>query len=100
MVNRIVVGAHYGLKDWLIQRVTAVVMAVWLVVMLGLLLVQRPAALGDVLWLLLIEEHMLRYRELVHRQVRAQLASPLLQERALVPLPLPRDGVEPVAATP
>ena len=42
MVNRIVVGAHYGLKDWLIQRVTAVVMAVWLVVMLGLLLVQGP----------------------------------------------------------
>ncbi len=27
MVNRIVVGAHYGLKDWLVQRVTAVVMA-------------------------------------------------------------------------
>jgi len=42
MVNRIVVGAHYGLKDWLIQRVTAVLMAVWLVVMLGLLLVPGP----------------------------------------------------------
>lgn len=41
-MNRIVVGAHYGLKDWLIQRVTAVVMAVWLVVMLGLLLLQGP----------------------------------------------------------
>lgn len=27
MVNRVVVGAHYGLRDWLIQRVTAVVMA-------------------------------------------------------------------------
>jgi len=27
MLNRIVVGAHYGLRDWLIQRVTAVVMA-------------------------------------------------------------------------
>ncbi len=27
MVNRIVVGAHYGLRDWLVQRVTAVVMA-------------------------------------------------------------------------
>ncbi len=27
MVNRIVVGAHYGLRDWLIQRVSAVVMA-------------------------------------------------------------------------
>ena len=27
MVNRIVVGAHYGLRDWLIQRISAVVMA-------------------------------------------------------------------------
>ncbi len=27
MVNRVVVGAHYGLRDWLIQRITAVVMA-------------------------------------------------------------------------
>jgi len=27
MVSRTVVGAHYGLRDWLIQRVTAVVMA-------------------------------------------------------------------------
>ncbi|MBL8436946.1 MAG: succinate dehydrogenase, hydrophobic membrane anchor protein [Zoogloeaceae bacterium] len=29
MVNRVVVGAHYGLKDWLAQRVTAVVMAIY-----------------------------------------------------------------------
>jgi succinate dehydrogenase / fumarate reductase membrane anchor subunit len=29
MVNRHVVGAHYGLRDWLAQRVTAVVMAVY-----------------------------------------------------------------------
>ncbi len=27
MVNRVIVGAHYGLRDWLMQRVTAVVMA-------------------------------------------------------------------------
>lgn len=27
--KRIVVGAHYGLKDWLAQRVTGVVMAVF-----------------------------------------------------------------------
>ncbi len=26
MVNRVIVGAHYGLRDWLMQRVTAVVM--------------------------------------------------------------------------
>ena len=29
MVKRIVVGAHYGLKDWLVQRITAVVMGVY-----------------------------------------------------------------------
>lgn len=38
MVNRIVVGAHYGLKDWLFQRMTAVVMAVYSVVLLAVLL--------------------------------------------------------------
>ena len=29
MVKRVVVGAHYGLRDWLAQRVTAVIMAVY-----------------------------------------------------------------------
>ncbi len=32
--NRLVVGAHYGLKDWLAQRITAVVMAVYTFVLL------------------------------------------------------------------
>lgn len=35
MVNRVVVGAHYGLRDWLIQRVSAVLMAVYLVALAG-----------------------------------------------------------------
>ena len=29
MVNRIVVGARYGLRDWIMQRATAVVMAIY-----------------------------------------------------------------------
>ncbi|MDR0528033.1 MAG: succinate dehydrogenase, hydrophobic membrane anchor protein [Zoogloeaceae bacterium] len=29
MIHRIVVGAHYGLKDWLAQRVTAIIMAAY-----------------------------------------------------------------------
>lgn len=33
-MNRIVVGAHYGLKDWLAQRITAIVMAVYTIVLL------------------------------------------------------------------
>jgi succinate dehydrogenase / fumarate reductase membrane anchor subunit len=33
-MNRIVVGAHYGLRDWLAQRLTAVVMALYTLLML------------------------------------------------------------------
>lgn len=33
--KRIVVGAHYGLRDWLIQRVSAVVIAVYAVWLLA-----------------------------------------------------------------
>lgn len=32
--RRLVVGAHYGVKDWLAQRVTAIVMAIFTVVLL------------------------------------------------------------------
>ena len=39
MVNREVVGAHYGLRDWLAQRVTAIVMAIYTLLFLVVLLV-------------------------------------------------------------
>ena len=32
MVNRIVVGAHYGLRDWMLQRITAVLMIIYVAV--------------------------------------------------------------------
>ncbi len=32
--KRIVVGAHYGLRDWLAQRITAVLMALFTIVLL------------------------------------------------------------------
>jgi len=35
MVKRLVVGAHYGFRDWLAQRVTAVVMALYTVYLLA-----------------------------------------------------------------
>lgn len=38
MVKREVIGAHYGLRDWLAQRVTAVVMVVYSVLFLVMLL--------------------------------------------------------------
>jgi len=41
-VKRVVVGAHYGLRDWLAQRITAVVMAVYSVVIVAVLLGNEP----------------------------------------------------------
>ena len=40
MVKRVVSGAHYGVKDWLIQRVTAVVMALYTLLLGGIFLTQ------------------------------------------------------------
>jgi succinate dehydrogenase / fumarate reductase membrane anchor subunit len=36
--HRMVVGAHYGWKDWLAQRVTAILMAVYTVILLFMFL--------------------------------------------------------------
>ncbi|MCL2830015.1 MAG: succinate dehydrogenase, hydrophobic membrane anchor protein [Betaproteobacteria bacterium] len=44
MLNRIVVGAHYGLKDWIIQRCTAIVMALYTLVLLAILCVAQPGS--------------------------------------------------------
>jgi succinate dehydrogenase / fumarate reductase, membrane anchor subunit len=46
MVNRIVVGAHYGLRDWLAQRITAGIMAVYTVILLVVLLSSQPISYG------------------------------------------------------
>ena len=37
MVDRKLTGAHYGLRDWVMQRVTAVIMAIYTVAMIVLL---------------------------------------------------------------
>jgi succinate dehydrogenase / fumarate reductase membrane anchor subunit len=42
MVSRLVVGAHYGLRDWLVQRGTAVVMAVYTVILGAWILIAPP----------------------------------------------------------
>jgi succinate dehydrogenase / fumarate reductase membrane anchor subunit len=41
------VGAHYGLNAWLLQRLTAVVMAAYTVLMLALVLWCPPASHAD-----------------------------------------------------
>jgi len=47
--KRIVVGAHYGLRDWLAQRVTAGLMAIFTVLVIAqLLIVKGP--IGYDLW--------------------------------------------------
>ena len=40
--NRIVTGAHYGLRDWLAQRITAVIMVVYTVIAVSVLLSGHP----------------------------------------------------------
>ena len=42
MVKRLVVGAHYGLRDWLAQRITAALMAVYTVIMVAVVLKNSP----------------------------------------------------------
>lgn len=48
MVDRVVVGAHYGLRDWLAQRITAAIMAVYTVIVLVVLLTGAP--IGYAVW--------------------------------------------------
>jgi succinate dehydrogenase / fumarate reductase membrane anchor subunit len=42
MVRRLVVGAHYGLRDWLAQRITAVIIAAYSVIVAGVVLTNTP----------------------------------------------------------
>ncbi|WP_028450891.1 succinate dehydrogenase, hydrophobic membrane anchor protein [Chitinibacter tainanensis] len=44
MVNRHVVGAHYGLRDWLVQRVTAVIMLAYTIGVLAFILLANGAS--------------------------------------------------------
>ena len=37
MVKRIIVGAHYGTRDWLAQRITAAIMAVYTLLALAIM---------------------------------------------------------------
>jgi succinate dehydrogenase / fumarate reductase, membrane anchor subunit len=46
--KRVVVGAHYGLRDWLSQRITAVLMALFTLVVLVQVLM--PGELGYDKW--------------------------------------------------
>lgn len=43
MVKRVLVGAHYGLGSWLVQRMTAAIMAIYTLILLVVFAVQPPS---------------------------------------------------------
>ena len=63
MVKRVITGAHYGLKDWLAQRVTALVMAVYVIVFVGILLACTPRHYED--WRALFSTQWMRIATMV-----------------------------------
>ena len=58
LVQRDVVGAHYGWRDWLSQRVTAVVMAAYTLLLLGIVL--WHGGLDYTVWKALFASHVFR----------------------------------------
>ncbi len=46
-VNKIPVGAHYGWQDWLAQRVTAVIMVLFSVVIIGFFMLKGSVNYAD-----------------------------------------------------
>jgi succinate dehydrogenase / fumarate reductase membrane anchor subunit len=63
MVNRIVVGAHYGLRDWLAQRITGVIMAVYSVILAVVLLSGQP--ISHAVWRSLFAQGWMRVATLL-----------------------------------
>lgn len=63
MVARVITGAHYGLKDWLVQRITAVVMAVYAVLFVGSVLICSPS--GYEQWRAMFEPQWMRLASLL-----------------------------------
>jgi succinate dehydrogenase / fumarate reductase membrane anchor subunit len=56
--KRIVVGAHYGLRDWLAQRITAVLMALFTIVVLVQFLM--PGELGYDHWAAIFSQQWMK----------------------------------------
>lgn len=57
--KRIVTGAHYGLRDWLAQRFTAVLMALFTVVLLVQVLM--PGELGYERWAGIFSQQWMKF---------------------------------------
>jgi succinate dehydrogenase / fumarate reductase membrane anchor subunit len=63
VVKRLVVGAHYGLRDWLAQRISALIMAVYSVILAVVLLTGVP--LSYPVWRDLFAQGWLRIATLI-----------------------------------
>jgi succinate dehydrogenase / fumarate reductase membrane anchor subunit len=63
VVRREVVGAHYGLKDWVAQRMTAVLMAVYTLLWLVIALVH--GGIDEALWRMLFANEAFRVATLL-----------------------------------
>jgi succinate dehydrogenase / fumarate reductase membrane anchor subunit len=63
VVERTVSGAHYGVRDWLVQRISALVMALYSVLLLILLLARPVADYRG--WRALFEPEWMRYATLL-----------------------------------
>ena len=47
MVNRVVAGGHYVVRDWIIQHITALVMLIYTLALAGVFLVQPHMGFAD-----------------------------------------------------
>jgi succinate dehydrogenase / fumarate reductase membrane anchor subunit len=64
VVNRIVVGAHYGTGSWIAQRVTALLMALYTVLVLGMFLL-RTGPMDYAAWKALFASGWMRVATLI-----------------------------------
>jgi succinate dehydrogenase / fumarate reductase membrane anchor subunit len=58
VVNRTVVGAHYGLRGWLVQRISAIVMTVYTLAFVVAFAAAKPADYGQ--WKALFSQGWMR----------------------------------------
>jgi len=58
MINKQPVGAHYGWKDWMLQRVTAVVMVAFSIVILGFFMLHGSVSYAE--WQQLFQNQLVR----------------------------------------
>lgn len=59
MLKRAIGGAHYGLRDWLAQRMSALIMLAYSLALLGFVLTHQPLQYAD--WRDLFQHQFVRF---------------------------------------